>query len=114
MVKNPYSKTPVASRQVFFRAYIFLPPFIMNVEHYIKVRFPISDKSREFRLSKGAKLNTDKVCDPMILFLVEQFEVNPNCLIGDIRSLYQRKNEIMENKANEMTYLEYLQAKMRK
>lgn len=86
----------------------------MIVEHYIKVCFPISDKTREFRLSKGAELYTHKVCDPMILFLVEQFEQNSDCLIGDIRSLYQRKKEIIENKSNEMTYLEYLQNRRRK
>lgn len=85
----------------------------MNVEHYIKVCLPISDQTREFRLSKEAELYTDKVCDPMVIFLIEQFELDPNCLIGDIRSLYQRKKEIIENKANEMTYLEYLQNRRR-
>ncbi len=86
----------------------------MRVEHYIKVCLPISDNSRDYRLAKGAELYTDKVCEPMILFLVEQFEQNPDCLIGDIRSLYQRKKEIERNNANEITYLEYLQSKMKK
>ncbi len=86
----------------------------MNVEHYIKVRLYISDESREYRLAKGAELYTDKVCDPMILFLTEQFDLNPNCLVGDIRSLYQRKKEIVQKKAIEMAHIEKIQAKMQK
>ncbi len=111
MVKNSYTKKPVASRQVFLSAF-FLTPFIMNVEHYIKVCLPISDESREYRLAKGVELYTDKVCEPMILFLTEQFEINPNCLVGDIRSLYERRKEIVQKKAVEMASIEEIQAEM--
>ncbi len=84
----------------------------MNVEHYIKVSFPISDESREYRLAKGAELYTDKVCEPMILFLVEQFELNPNCLVGDIRSLYQRKTMIVKKKADEIASINNIDSEM--
>ena len=63
---------------------------------------------------KGASLYTDQVCDAMVLFLVEQFDLNPDCLIGDIGSLYTRKKEIYMKLFGKMTYREYLQAKMRK
>ncbi len=86
----------------------------MNVENYIKVRVPISNHTIDFRLGKGATLYTDQVCDAMILFLLEQFDLNPDCLIGDINSLYTRKKEIFQKRYGEMTYQEYLQAKMRK
>ena len=78
----------------------------MNVEHYIQVRLPISDESREFRLEKDVELYTDKVCEPMILFLTEQFDINPDCLVGDIRSLYQRKKKIVQKKVKEMAQIE--------
>ncbi len=84
----------------------------MNVEHYIKVCLPISDESREFRLAKGVELYTDKVCEPMILFLTEQFDLNPNCLVGDIRSLYERREKILKKKADEMDSIKDKEAKM--
>ncbi len=86
----------------------------MNVENYIKIRVPISNNALDFRLGKGATLNTNKVCDAMILFLMEQFDLNPDCLVGDINSLYARKKEIYKKRYGEITYREYLQAKMRK
>jgi hypothetical protein len=111
MVKKPCSKKTCPFGRFFSGTYFFTP-FIMNVERYIKVRLPISDASREFRLEKDVELYTDKVCEPMILFLTEQFDLNPNCLVGDIRSLYQRKNEIVQKKANEMADLEKKENKM--
>ena len=86
----------------------------MIVENYIKVRVPIFNKALSYRLNKGAKLYTDEVCNAMILFLIDQFDRNPDCLVGDIRSLYNRKKEIEKERLGEMTYREHLQAKMRK
>ncbi len=81
----------------------------MKVENYIQVRISIVHKALDYRLGKGVKMYLEDVCEPMVLFLVEQFEKNPDCLIGDIRSLYNNKERIDKKRLCEMTYREYLQ-----
>lgn len=52
---------------------------------------------------------SDEITDPMVLFLVEEYEKSGKCcLLGDIGSLYKRKREIEESRLGEMTYLEHL------
>ena len=86
----------------------------MRVENFLQIRVPIYSKARNYCLGKGVKMYADEVCDAMILFLVDEFEKNPSCLLGDIRGLLLRKAEIDQKKLGEMTYREYLQDKTQK
>jgi hypothetical protein len=85
----------------------------MRVEFYLKTRFLISAPDR-FCLGKGVELYTDEVCDLMIDFLWEQFELNPSCFVGDIQGLIKMKKQMDEARLGKMTYKEYLQIKMSK
>ena len=85
----------------------------MKVENFLKIRVPIYSKARNYYLGKGVKLYTDEVCDAMNLFLYSEFEKDPSCLVGDIRSLLARKAEIDEKRLGEKTYREYLLKKAR-
>lgn len=79
---------------------LFFYPYKMKVEHFIKVCVPISNKALQYRLGKGVTLYVDKICDALVLFLVEQYELNGACLIGHIGSLLTRKAEIDKKKAD--------------
>ena len=83
----------------------------MIVKNYIKVCFPISNISLQYRLGKGVEFYLDDISDGLVLFLLEQFEKNPDSLTGDIRSLYEKKRAI---EIGHLTYREYLEAKMSK
>jgi len=88
----------------------------MRIEYFLQTRVPLYSKARDFCLGKSVKLYTDKICDAMILFLIEQYETNEKCcLIGDIGSLYKRKKEIDQKRLEDnITYREHLQELMRK
>lgn len=81
----------------------------MRIEFFIQIRVPIFSKARAYRLGKGAKLYLDEVCDAMILFLHEQYKINPSCLFGDIQSLFLKKGDVDRKRLGEISYLEYLQ-----
>ena len=80
----------------------------MKIANYIETRLNISNKALQYRLGKDVKLHTQEVSDGMVLFLIEQFELNPDVLVGDIRSLYKRKQQIDAKRIGEMTYKKHL------
>ena len=86
----------------------------MRVDYFLQIRVPLYSRGRDYRLGKGVKMYTDNVCDAMILFLVDEFEKNPSCLLGDIRGLFLRKAEIDKRKLGEQTYREHLEHKLQK
>lgn len=86
----------------------------MRVENFLQIRLPIYSKARNYCLGKGVTMYTNEVCDAMILFLIEQYEQNEKCcLIGDIRSLLNRKKAIDKKRFGDMTYHEHLQEQVR-
>lgn len=87
----------------------FFTPYLMRIEYFLQVRVPIFSRARAYRLGKGAKLYLDQVCDAMILFLHEQYELNPSCLFGDIQSLFLKKGDVNRKRLGELSYLEHLQ-----
>ena len=86
----------------------------MKVANYIETRLNISNKALQYRLGKDVKLHIQEVSDGMVLFLIEQFELNPDVLVGDIRSLYKRKQQIDAKRIGEMTYKKHLKLKLLK
>ena len=86
----------------------------MRAKNFLQTRVSLYSKSRDFCLGKGVKTHTDKVCDAMILFLADEFEKNPNCLLGDTRGLLVRKKEIDQQRLGEKIYREHLQEMIQK
>ena len=87
----------------------------MRVEYFLQTRVSLYSKARDYCLGKGVKMYLDEVCDAMILFLVDEFEKNPSCLLGDIRGLLLRKTEIVQKRIDDnTTYREHLQELVRK
>ena len=84
----------------------------MKIANYIETRLNISNKALQYHLGKDVKLHTQEVSDGMVLFLIEQFEINPDTLVGDIRSLYKRKQLIDAKKLGEITYKNHLKLKL--
>lgn len=98
---------------VGFFGCLFSYPFIMRVEYFLQIRVPIYSKARDYCLGKGVKFYADEICDALVLFLFDEFEKNPSCLLGDIRGLLLKKAEIDQKRLGEMTYREYLQEQVK-
>lgn len=66
---------------------IFYFLIFSSMENLIKVNRPLFSTSREFGLGAGLLIYLDRASDPLIAFLKEEYDKNPDVLSGDIRSL---------------------------
>jgi len=86
------------------------------MEHIIKVNRRLISQFHQFDIGKGAKFDLRELRHNsiMVKYLCEEHTIDPYCIVGNIGELYRIRAKILrQERIGEMTYREYLEAKIR-